>query len=138
MELKIAPPTVPTVAGNVSAVCPSIPLGTCVSLFSYLFEISPHFLVTQKQQGILLLQDACNSKRNSGGSQRKGSKYWYYCNTLHKVQIISPKDATLRKTLPMLSFILATCVWRYDYIQYYECIPSLICFSEFKSSGLSL
>ena len=75
MELKIGPPMLSTVASNASAVYPAIFLRACVSLFSHFFEISLHFLVTQKQYGILLLQDACNSKRNCCGSQRKGINY---------------------------------------------------------------
>lgn len=57
-KLKIAPRTLPTVAGNVSATFPERFLRTSASLFNHFFFRSTHLLmeIMLKHQGFLLLQ----------------------------------------------------------------------------------
>ena len=136
-KLKIAPTTLPTIAGNASTIFPASLLSASASLPNHFFKIPSSFggeppipasppktpviastiveIVIERAVSIENIVIPCSRKR---------------------VRILSAKDVFWSRTFSMVCLILATWIWRSS--RFCDSISSLACFSVFKSPYLSL
>ena len=77
-KLKIAPATLPIIAGNASTALTTNLLREIASLFTNFVKAPLSFGRDNAENK----EDICNNKCNCWNGHRKSSKYWHYCNTL--------------------------------------------------------
>ena len=135
-KLKMAPTTLPMMAGNTSTAFPPSLLRTSASLSNHFFKVPLPFdgepvpPVPQKTPVMerTIVQIVIDRVVSIAAMVIPCS--------LNRMRILSPKDVSLSRTFSMVCFILATCVWRS--FRFCNNISSLACFSVFRLSNLSL
>ena len=129
-NFEIAPTALSTIAGNASTDFSASVSGHLLALLTAFLRLL-HFLMrmTQKQQGLFLLQNTCDSNYNCWAGRRKSSKYWYYCTTIG-----INKDLSASKAFPMVCVIISTCFWRSFW--FCDFISMFFCCLVFKLSSL--
>ena len=136
-KLKMAPTTLPTIAGNGWIAFPANPLSASGSLSNHFFKTlssfdgeppapppPPKTHVIARTNVQIVIESAVRIGNMVVPCSR------------NKARIVSAKDVFLSRNFSRFCLILATCVWRS--FRFYYSISSLACFSVFKSSNLSL
>ena len=138
-KLKIAPTTLPTIAGNVSTASLASLFSASASLFNNLFK-TPSFFdgeppttpPTPSQESPvrastiveIVIERAVNTENMVMSCSQ------------NKIRILFANEVFLSRTFSRVCLIHATCVLRF--FRFCDSISNLACFSVFKSSNLSL